>query len=58
MQVDRVIVSTGRRTPWKIVHPSHAAVTGLRRIIATPDGHLAYTYSNQRSELYLIQGLK
>jgi hypothetical protein len=58
MQVDRVNVSTGRRTPWKTVHPAHAAVTGLSRIIASPDGHLAYTYQNQRSELYLIQGLK
>jgi hypothetical protein len=58
MQVDRVNVSTGRRTPWKTVHPAHAAVTGLRRIIASTDGQLAYTYSNHRSELYLIQGLK
>ena len=58
MQVDRVNVSTGKRTPWKTVHPAHAAVTGLSRIIAAKDGQLAYTYANQRSELYLIQGLK
>jgi hypothetical protein len=58
MQVDRVNVSTGRRTPWKTVNPTHAAVTGLGGIIASTAGHLAYTYYNQRSELYLIQGLK
>jgi len=58
MQVDRVSVSTGRRTPWKTVRPAHAAVTGLARIVAAPDGHLVYSYYNQRSELYVIQGLK
>jgi hypothetical protein len=58
MQVDRVNVSTGARRPWKTVHPTRAAVTGLSRIIAAPDGNLGYTYSNQRSELYVIQGLK
>ena len=58
MQVDRVDVSNGRRRPWKVVHPAHAAVTGIGRIIASTDGQVAYTYSNVRSELYLIQGLK
>jgi hypothetical protein len=58
MQVDRVNVSNGKRTPWKTVRPAHAAVTGLSRIVASPDGHLAYSYNNQRSELYVIQGLK
>ena len=58
MQVDRVNVLTGTRTPWKSVHTNHAAVTGLSRIIASPDGHLAYSYRNTRSELYVIHGLK
>ena len=40
------------------LHPTHAAVTGLRRLVASPDGHLAYSYDNTRSELYVIQGLK
>jgi hypothetical protein len=57
-QVDRLDVASGARSAWKTVQPLHAAVTGLRTIMASPDGALVYGYSRTRSELYVIKGLK
>ena len=57
-QVDRLDVASGARSPWKTVRPAHAAIAGLFRIAASPDGDLVYGYSTTRSELYVIKGLK
>jgi hypothetical protein len=40
------------------VTPKHVAVTGLFNLIASPDGFLVYSYARNRSELYVIKGLK
>jgi hypothetical protein len=56
--VDRLDVDSGARSSWKTVHPLQPAVSGLHRIIASPDGALAYGYSRTRSELYVIKGLR
>ena len=57
-QVDRLEVTTGARSAWRTVHPINAALSGLRALIAAPDGALAYDYSRSRAELYLVRGLK
>src|SRR6185369_8651435 len=36
--VDRLEVDSGARSSWKTVHPLQPAVSGLHRIIASPDG--------------------
>jgi hypothetical protein len=56
-QVDRLDVASGARSAWKTVRPLQAAVTGLRTIMASPDGALVYGYSRTRSELYVMKGL-
>jgi hypothetical protein len=56
--VERLDVSTGRRTAWRSVQPVQAAVSGLRTLAASPDGTLAYSYSRARTQLYVIRGLK
>ena len=55
--LDRLDVDSGARSAWKIVHPVRPAITGLHRIIASPDGALAYSYSTTRAS-YVIKGRK
>jgi hypothetical protein len=57
-QVDRLEVTSGRRSTWKTVRPLNPAVSGLGVLIVSPDGAVAYGYSRSRSELYVIKGLK
>jgi hypothetical protein len=57
-QVSRLDVTTGARSPWRTVHPVNPALSGLRSLVAAPDGSLAYDYSRSRAELYLVRGLK
>jgi WD40 repeat protein len=56
--VDRVDVTTGERVLWKAIDPTQAAVSGLRVVIASPDGALVYSYSRARTQLYVVRGLK
>lgn len=56
--IERLDLRTGRRTPWKTIHPSRPAVSGFRRIIVTPDGTLAYGYDRTRTNLYVIRGFR
>jgi hypothetical protein len=49
---------TGKRTPWKTIHPSRPVgyVSDLR---VTPDGRAyAYDYTVARSQLYVARGWK
>ena len=59
-RVERVDVSTGRRTLWKELGPPDLA--GGRSIIGisiTPDlRYYVYTYTSRLSNLYLVDGLK
>ena len=48
----------GARSAWKTVRPAQTTVNGIRSLIASPDGALAYDYTRIRSQLYVIQGLK
>ncbi len=57
-QVDRVDLTSGRRVLWKPLRPLQPAVTGLRKVIAAPDGTVFYGYSRSASQLYIIKGLK
>ena len=50
--------STGERVLWRTIAPVQAAVSGLRTVIAAPDGALVYSYSRARTQLYVIRGLK
>jgi hypothetical protein len=58
IRVDRLDVATGRRELFATVQPASAAVSGLRNLVITPDGAIAYTYGRSRSTLYVISGLK
>jgi len=57
-QVERVDVTTGRRTIVTTIRPLEAALSGFRAVFAAPDGALAYSYSRDASQLYVIKGLK
>jgi hypothetical protein len=58
VQVDQIEIASGRRSPWKTVRPINAAVTGVSSLMVAPDGALAYDYNRNRSQLYVIKGLK
>ena len=58
MQIDQIDARTGRRAPWKTIHPRQSALNGLARAIVTPDGAVAYWYRKARSELYVIRGVQ
>jgi hypothetical protein len=58
MQIDQIDARTGRRAPWKTIHPKQSALNGLARAIVTPDGAVAYWYRKARSELYVIRGVQ
>ncbi len=57
-QIDQLEVASGARSAWKTVRPNFAAVAGLRTLIVSPDGAMVYDYRKNRSELYVIKGLK
>jgi hypothetical protein len=51
---------TGRRTLWKEIMPQdRAGVDTINHVRITPDGRsYAYSYTQQLSELFLVDGLK
>ena len=57
-RVDRIDLASGRRELWSEVRPLDAAVSGLRELIAAPDGRLIYSYERDRSRLFVISGLR
>jgi hypothetical protein len=56
--VTRIDLTTGRRTPVTTIRPLEATVSGVRGFIAAPDGAMAYIYSRDASQLYVIKGLR
>ena len=58
VRVDRLEVASGRRSAWKSIRPLTAAISGLASLIVSPDGAVAYGYSRNASQLYVIKGLK
>jgi hypothetical protein len=51
-----VDTETGKRTEWKMIHPS-IPVDSVHGLKVTPDGRAyAYNYSYGRSDLYLASG--
>ena len=59
-RVYRVEIATGRRELWKEFSlPDPTGVTGIGCAAITPDGKtFVFTYSQQLSDLYLVEGLK
>jgi len=57
-EVDRVDLTSGRRSMWKMLTPLQPAVSGLRWVAVAPDGTVVYGYGRAASQLYLIKGLK
>jgi hypothetical protein len=53
-------VDTGRRQLWKQFSvPGSNSAMKTEAIVMTPDGSaIAYTYSRNYSDLYLVQGVK
>ncbi len=58
MTVERLDITTGRRTAMTTLRPLQPALSGFRPVIAAPDGAIAYTYTRDASQLYVIKGLK
>ena len=57
-RVDRLDIASGRRELWSEVRPLDSAVSGLRELIAGPDGRLIYSYERDRSRLFVVSGLR
>jgi hypothetical protein len=57
-KVDRLDITTGRRTTLTTIRPIEPALSGLGGVIAAPDGAIAYFYNYDASQLYVIKGLK
>lgn len=58
--VSRLDLATAKRDPVLELMPTDlAGVTSLERILFTPDGRFyAYSYHNNISDLYLVDGLR
>ena len=56
----RIELSSGRREPWKEFSlPDPTGVSGISCSAITPDGKtFVYSYSQQFSDLYIVDGLK
>jgi hypothetical protein len=55
--IERLEVSTGRRSRWKELRSTEGA--GIREVVITPDGRsYAYTFGSELGTLYLVEGLK
>ncbi|HUR19723.1 MAG TPA: WD40 repeat domain-containing protein, partial [Vicinamibacterales bacterium] len=57
-QIDHLDITTGRRIPHRTLRPIDAALSGIGKVIAAPDGAIAYYYDRDASQLYVIKGLK
>ena len=57
-QIDRVDLASGRRMPWRTIRPHYGSPGGIRRIVAAPDGTIAYDYRRDANQLFVISGLK
>jgi DNA-binding winged helix-turn-helix (wHTH) protein/Tol biopolymer transport system component len=60
LKITRLEVDTGHRQPWKQFSlPESQTAMKTEGIVMTPDTNsLAYTYSRNYSDLYLVRGLK
>jgi Tol biopolymer transport system component len=60
VNVYRVEIDTGKRTPFTILSPSDkAGLTYLALCSVTPDGKFyTYCYNRQLSELFIVEGLE
>ncbi|MFZ3363699.1 MAG: protein kinase, partial [Candidatus Acidiferrales bacterium] len=57
--VMRVDLASGRRELFKKIGPSDPAGVALYQAVFTPDGkYYAYTWGNELSQLYLVEGLR
>ncbi len=58
--IDRVVIATGARTPWKTLVPSDGAgVTSVLAVRVLDDGRVyAYSYQRVLSQLFVMSGLR
>ncbi|MCA1561509.1 MAG: hypothetical protein LC753_10290 [Acidobacteria bacterium] len=59
-RVERLEISTGKRTLWKELRPAdRAGVFGISNVIVAPDGKsYAYTVASSVGSVYLAEGIK
>jgi hypothetical protein len=57
-RIERFHIATGRREFHAVIQPMTAAVSGLSRLLVTPNGDVFYNCLRNRSTLYAISGLK
>jgi len=56
--VSIVEIATGRRIPWKTIHPAQPVIN-IRELHVTPDGRAyAYNYLTAQSDLYIAHGVR
>jgi dipeptidyl aminopeptidase/acylaminoacyl peptidase len=60
LQIERLNIANGERTPWKTLVPyDPVGIESLETVVITPDGTgYCYTYARRLTELYLVDGLK
>ena len=59
-RLDRLDLTTGRRTAWKTLMPEDpAGVVDVQRPVVTPDlSAYAYSYARYLQDLFLVDGLR
>ena len=55
VRIETLDVTTGRRAPFTTLQTASATVSGLLNLIV---GTIVYNYARNRSQLYVISGLK
>ena len=60
VRIDRLVLSSGRREPWKELMPADlSGLFGVSEVHLTPDGEsYAFTCYRQLARLYVVEGLK
>jgi hypothetical protein len=58
VQIERLDIASGRRTPWKTVRPLKASSAGISALTVSPAGAVVIAYQREASQLYVIKGLK
>ncbi len=56
--LERLDPTTGRRTPWRTLTPLQPAVSGVRPLLVSRTGLVAYAYRRADAQLYIIRGLR
>jgi eukaryotic-like serine/threonine-protein kinase len=57
-KVDRIDVSSGRRSSWKVARPSDSTGITYISVVETRDNVYVYFFNRTQSDLYVVDGLR